>query len=79
MGGNPAVCGNNVCPTKKGGYCYHNLRACEIYDDGIEGTCLRGSGCGSHSECGNPNQYCMSCGRCESYRTALPVDQRGDW
>ncbi|CAD7928195.1 unnamed protein product [Amoebophrya sp. A120] len=71
-------CADHVCPSQGGGYCYANLAACETFNDGVGGSCVRDSGCKSHTECGE-GRYCMSCQKCKDYHDSLPADRKDTW
>ncbi|CAD7925879.1 unnamed protein product [Amoebophrya sp. A25] len=74
----PAYCARHVCPTQGGGYCYHQLSACETFADGIGGSCVRAMGCNAHTDC-EDGHYCMSCAKCQAYHDSLPADRRDTW
>ncbi|CAJ1409317.1 unnamed protein product [Effrenium voratum] len=65
------------CPTAGGGIC-EPARLCQMANDGIDRTCPPEKGCDAHLQC-KPDEYCMDCNKCTTYRDSLPPAQRNFW
>jgi len=73
-----SYCSQHICPSTGGGYCYANLAACQSFNDGIGGSCVKDNGCKTHAACGE-GYYCMDCAKCQAYHDSLPTERRDSW